>query len=192
MSLRARILAAGLLTMVVGAGYWLVDAWPAWRGDEILLAVSLTPIPGLSNRVGLTFPDEHVAVGTLPPAPDTRVNVTYRSVRPIGSFWVDGDASMARKLRGRTFFLQVEPADPTSAARPSRVRAVSLSDARVDGVVNLRVTAGRVDSAGRFDLFLTTHEYAWRGPIPAGPIQALLRVLPSGRHAVVRLIPELR
>jgi hypothetical protein len=201
------------MVLVIIVAYWLYAAWPMWRGTEVYLPV-LTRAQG-NGTVWLEFPDQRLDPGfpgvTRPTTPGDAVFVP---VRAIGNLW-DAKAQFERnrqQLLGRTLFVQVQPAGSPITGGWTAWRPVSVSDGLIAGEVNLRAQVQSVDPGGRLqmrfavqathlppDLAGSRQTADWKkAPVgPGGAVRdvepitsayAVLKVLPSGRHAVVAMI----
>jgi hypothetical protein len=95
-------------------------------------------------------------------------------------------------LQRRVVYVQVERPPDATTSGPSKTEGpyvpVSVSAGPKPGAINLRARVTRAEPAGRFTIALAPPLI----PVPAGIdenafVTAVLRVLPSGRHAIVRL-----
>ena len=183
-----RILLAALVTLGLGAGTLIHEAWPSWYGQEIALQGLLGPKDKRSGRASIEFLAQRLRVeGPGIVADDSPVPAYL--VKQIDTVWPAGDdpAQSARLLQRRVLFVQMEREGNEGPYVP-----VSVSRAPIAGAINLR---GRVagepeppQPTGRFVITLAPPQI----PVPAGIdenmfVTAVLRVLPSGRHAIVRL-----
>ena len=183
-----RILLAALVTLGLGAGTLIHAAWPSWYGQEITLQGLLGPKDKRSGRASIEFLAQRVRVeGPGIVADDSPVPAYL--VKQIDTVWPAGDdpVQSARLLQGRVVYVQMEregnegPYVPVSVSRAPMAGAINLR-ARVSGEPELP------QPTGRFVITLAPPQI----PIPAGIdenmfVTAVLRVLPSGRHAIVRL-----
>ena len=168
MTLRTRIFLLGALTLSIGVGDWLYEAWPAWFGEDVYVVASIGAREPRSARVVLDLPDRRLPT-SLP-----RIGLPA--------------SSHARALRGLTVYLQMDPRGDDLGEGRRTSRPVSLSAARVAGAINLRVRAGLVDPEGHVEIALGPRLFPVPSSVPTGaPAWAVLRVLPSGRYAMVDL-----
>jgi hypothetical protein len=194
MNARSRLIVAGAFALAAAAAYWMYAAWPMWRGVEITLAV-VARAQG-DGAIALEFSGERLDAG-FSDAPRPVAEGQFVKARAIGNLWnpaVDVAAN-ARRLGGRTVFVQFRPARSTETGRPVMWQPVSVSDAAIAGEVNLRAVVRNVDPAGRLTLQFGVRTI--RGPMagrrggePLAATHAVLSVLPSGRHVVVRLLAD--
>lgn len=194
-TLTGRILLAALVTLGLGAGTLIHEAWPLWYGQEIALQGLLGPKDKRSGRASIEFLAQRVRVeGPGIVADDSPVPAYL--VKQVDTVWPAGDdpVQSARLLQGRVVYVQMER--QSDGVGPSQTEGpyvpVSVSRAPIAGAINLR---GRVagepeppQPTGRFVITLAPPQI----PVPAGIdenmfVTAVLRVLASGRHAIVRL-----
>ena len=179
-----RILLAALVTLGLGAGTLIHEAWPSWYGQEITLQGLLGPKDKRSGRASIEFLAQRVRVeGPGIVADDSPVPAYL--VKQVDTVWPAGEdpAQSARLLQRRVVYVQVEREGNEGPHVP-----VSVSRGPVAGAINLRARVMRAEPTGRFEITLAPPLI----PIPAGIdenmfVTAVLRVLPSGRHAIVRL-----
>ena len=177
-----RILLAALVTLGLGAGTLVHEAWPSWYGQEITLQGLLGPKDKRSGRASIEFLAQRVRVeGPGIVADDSPVPAYL--VKQVDTVWPAGDdpVQSARLLQRRVVYVQVERQGEVDVP-------VSVSRRPVAGAINLRARVTRAEPTGRFEITLAPPLI----PIPAGIdenmfVTAVLRVLPSGRHAIVRL-----
>ena len=177
-----RILLAAIVTLGLGAGTFVYEAWPSWYGQEITLQGLLGSKDKRSGRASIEFLASRVRVeGPGIVADDSPVPAYL--VRQIDTVWPAGDdpAHSARLLQRRVVYVQMERQGEVDVP-------VSISRAPVVGAINLRARVTSAEPTGRFEITLAPPLI----PIPAGVdenmfVSAVLRVLPSGRHAIVRL-----
>ncbi|HET9272130.1 MAG TPA: hypothetical protein VFO31_28325 [Vicinamibacterales bacterium] len=193
-----RILLAALVTLGLGAGTWAYEAWPSWYGQEISLQGLLGPKDKQTGRASIEFLASRVRVeGPGIVADDSPVPAYL--VKQIDPVWPAGEDAVhsARLLQRRVVYVQMErqgdtpdPAGAQPAAAYGPYVPVSISRAPVAGAINLRARVTRAEPTGRFEIALAPPQI----PIPTGIdenvfVTAVLRVLPSGRHAIVRVEP---
>lgn len=190
-----RILLAALVTLGLGAGTLFYEAWPSWYGQEISLQGLLGPKDKRTGRASIEFLASRVRVeGPGIVADDSPVPAYL--VKQLDTVWPAGDDPVhsARLLQRRVVYVQMERQSdgvtPESGAAQSAAPYVPVSVSRtpVAGAINLRARVMRAEPTGRFEIALAPPLI----PIPAGVdenvfVTAVLRVLPSGRHAIVRL-----
>ena len=177
-----RILLAALVTLGLGAGTLIHEAWPSWYGQEIALQGLLGPKDKRSGRASIEFLAQRVRVeGPGIVADDSPVPAYL--VKQVDTVWPAGDdpAQSARLMQRRVVYVQVERQGEVDVP-------VSVSRGPIAGAINLRTRVTEAEPTGRFVIALAPPLI----PIPAGIdenmfVTAVLRVLPSGRHAIVRL-----
>jgi hypothetical protein len=180
-----RILLAAVVTLGLGAGTWAYEAWPSWYGQEISLQGLLGPKDKQTGRASIEFLASRVRVeGPGIVADDSPVPAYL--VKQIDTVWPAGEDAeqSARLMQRRVVYVQVER-QSEGVGIP-----VSVSRAPVAGATNLRARVMRAEPTGRFEIALAPPQI----PIPTGIdenvfVTAVLRVLPSGRHAIVRVEP---
>ena len=191
-----RILLAALVTLGLGAGTWAYEAWPSWYGQEIPVQGLLGPKDKRSGRASIEFLASRVRVEGPGMVADDSPVPAY-PLKQIDTVWPAGDDPVhsARLLHRRVVYVQMERqsegATPEAggAAQPAGPYVpVSVSRAPVAGAINLRARVMRAEPTGRFEIMLAPPLV----PIPVGIdenvfVTAVLRVLPSGRHAIVRI-----
>jgi hypothetical protein len=186
-----RILLAALVTLGLGAGTLVYEAWPAWYGQEITLQGLLGSMNKRTGRASIEFMAQSVRVEGPGIVPDDLLVPAYL-VRQIDTVWPTSEDPVhsAALLQRRVVYVQMER--PSEGVGPSQPAApyipVSVSRTPVSGAINLRGRVIKAEPTGRFVIALAPPLV----PIPAGVdesafVTAVLRVLPSGRHAVVRL-----
>jgi hypothetical protein len=192
-----RIVLAALVTLGLGAGAWAYEAWPSWRGQEIALQGMLVAKDARSRRASIDFTASSRLKVDVPGALPDDLPVPFQLVRQIGPVWPSGDDPVrsARRLRGRVVYVQMK-ASQDAAPQPGAAYAqpgaayvpISVSTTPIDGAINLRVRVSRAEPTGRFEITLAPPLI----PVPSGLdetafVSVILRVLPSGRHTIVRL-----
>lgn len=178
----ARILLAAIVTLGLGAGTWAYEAWPSWYGREITLQGLLLSKDKRTGRASIEFLAQRVRVeGPGIVAEDFPVPAYL--VKQIDTVWPAGDdpVQSARLLQRRVVYVQMERQGEVDVP-------VSVSRAPVAGAINLRARVTGAKPTGRFEIAFAPPLV----PVPAGVdengfVTAVLRVLPSGRHAIVRL-----
>jgi hypothetical protein len=187
---RVRLIAAGLLALATIGGYWCYAAWPAWRGTEIYLPVLTTPLD--TGVVSLELPDERLAPD-FPGVTRAPVEAVFVPVRAIGGLW-DAKADEAANrlaLRGRPLYVQFQPEGSAITGGWVAWRPVSISTGVIEGAVNLQARVLTVDAGGRLQVRYAARMAHLPPELAGAPITAayvILKVLPSGRHAVTGLI----
>jgi hypothetical protein len=192
-----RIVTAAIVTLGLGAGAWAYEAWPSWRGQEITLQGMVGPKDARSGRASIEFAATHLKADVPGAHPDDSP-VPFHVVRQIGPVWPAGDDAVrtARLMHGRVVYVQARHGQgaapqPGAAYVQSEERyfmPVSVSTTPVEGAINLRVRVSRAEPTGRFEIALAPPMI----PIPPGLdetafVSVVLRVLPSGRHTIVRI-----
>ena len=186
-----RILLAAIVTLGLGAGTFVYEAWPSWYGQEITLQGLLGSKDKRSGRASIEFMAQRLRVEGPGTVADDFLVPAYL-VKQIDTVWPAGDdpARSARLMQRRVLYVQMErqgadvgPSQPEGPYVP-----VSVSRAPVAGAINLHARVVSAEPTGRFQIALAP---PWI-PIPPGLdeaafVSAVLRVLPSGRHAIVRL-----
>ena len=206
------ILAAGLVAVAVTGAHGLYRSWPVTHGTEICVPAALFRQPVQVGVVQVRLPLARIALDVPHTAP--AVTEAFESVRHIGGWWIaGGDAhANARALRGRELYLQLTAGQPVFAGGPVGMRPVTVSDAAVEGAVNLAGTVSGVREDGYLWLDFSIGWIAVpreiessarpvNAPVPrtgeaggvAAPaadpgVYAVMRVLPSGRAALVGVI----
>lgn len=191
MTIPARIMAACVLVIGLAAGNWAYLLWPRWFGAEVLLPVKLQTRSGQSGGVFTDYPDARLQLDADNALKDrARTDATFTPVRSIGVVWDSrvGPKENAQILRRRTLFLQVRPSGKTLTSGDALSRVVSVSRTRVPDVMNLAVVVDGITLAAQADV----HIAGGRVPVPQDlaidQAVAILKVLPSGRHAIVGMI----
>jgi hypothetical protein len=205
------IAAAGAIALVVTGSHTAYRSWPVRHGTEVCLPAALVRQSAALALVAVRLPLARIELDV----PHTRpaVGEPFEPLRRIGDWWAAGGSAgtNARRLRGRPLYLQLTPGRPLWTGGPDEMRASTVSDGLVGGAINL---AGLVSSV-REDGYLwldfsfgpiavppavaaAARPFTDPGPRPtaAGPIlpatdpgvAAVLRVLPSGRAALVGVI----
>jgi hypothetical protein len=188
-----RIVLAAVVTLGLGAGTLVYEAWPTWYGQEITLQGLLGPKDRRTGRASIEFLASRLRVeGPGIVADDSPVPAYL--VRQIDPIWPEGSDPVhsARLLQRRVVYVQVERPPDATTSGPSKTEGpyvpVSVSAGPRPGAINLRAGVTRAEPTGRFTIALAPPLI----PVPAGVdenafVTAVLRVLPSGRHAIVRL-----
>ena len=188
MTLRARIIGAGVVVLATAAGVWLFLQWPRWYGTEVLLPIDVIAQPGVSDDAMASYPDSHLQLDvahTLAaggPAEIARVDV-----RSIGVVWDSRrePRDEAARIRNRTVYLQLTLSGKVASTGEPLWHPASISTTRVADAINLRVQVIGANPAGQLDVDIA----GGRLPRAAGQSRqravAILKVLPSGRHALV-------
>lgn len=185
-----RILLAALVTLGLGAGTWVYEAWPVWYGQEIALQGLFGAKNTRTGRASIEFMAESVRVEGPGIVPDELVPAYL--VRQIDPIWPGGDDPVrsARLMQRRVVYVQMER--QSDGVGPSQTDGpyipVSVSRGPVTGAINLRARVTTAQPTGLFKIALAPPLVS----IPPGVdenafVTAVLRVLPSGRHAIVRL-----
>lgn len=188
-----RVALAAVVTLGLGAGTWVYEAWPSWYGQEITLRGQFGGKDPRSGRASIDLEARRLKIEGPGLAADDLPVPAY-VVKQIDAVWpVAADAAhSARLLQRRMVYVQMERqsggVDPAAAEPAAAYIPVSVSRAPVAGAISLRARVIRAQPSGRFEVSLAPPLV----PIPAGIdenafVSAVLRVLPSGRHAIVRL-----
>lgn len=207
------IVIALCLAVVVTSMHAAYRWWPALRGTEILMPAALFRQPAGLNLVLVELPVSRIELDVAHGGP--ALNETFLSARRAGEWWIEstGSRTNARTLRGRKLYVQLVPGGTAIVGGPSEMRADSVSDVPVPGVMNL---AGRVQRVRDDGYLWLDYAVGWiavpaevaanarrldandaprrPGPVHVIPsatdpgVYAVLRVLPSGRAALTGLI----
>lgn len=204
------ILIAGALALIVTASHATYRTWPARHGTEIIVPAAIHAQAAGLAMVSIELPLSRIELDV--PHRTPAVTETFARVGLVGTWWTaDGDdKANRRRLTGRPLYLQLTPAGPTRPGGPVAVQPSTASDQPVAGAVNLATTVMRVREDGYlwlgfpFGPIGVPHEVAMhaRPPTPPRPrladatplpaadpgVYAVLRVLPSGRAALVGVI----
>ena len=192
MSLRNRILMALAAALAVATGMWLYGQWLAWFGQEILVPIAAGNRGNPGQNVIAHYPDARLHLETSHTfATSGKQEVPRIEVRSIGVVLDDSvDASrQSSNLRTRVVYLQMKP-DETPARQISGVwKPVSVSLTPVPGAFNLQASVRSVDGAGNIDVSYAPDQLPLqRLPADNQHMAGILKVLPSGRAALVGLI----
>ena len=205
------ILMAGVTALVVTSVHAGFRFWPVARGTEIYVPAALVGQPVDLAQVVVQVPFARIELDLPHRAPD--VTETFERVRRVGRWWTTGGGRTAnsRRLRGRALYVQLTAGRPLWPGGPAGMQPATVSDAIVNGAVNLAgvVTRVREDGYLWLDFALgpvgVPREIATRArpSVPPAPrdgatlqmspafdpgVFAVLRVLPSGRAALVAVI----
>jgi hypothetical protein len=187
-----------------------------WRGVEIYLPTAMfPPDPGMRGVVRIDLPAERIVLDVPHPA-NEQIFEPFEPVTLGGDVRAaDDGAAIARRLRGHLLFVQLQPDRPMWSDGPPSMRPSTVSDVVVPGVTNLAAVLTRIDEDGHLWLDAGSHVF----PVPADVAQrarprldgvpvdrngrpmamrrgldpgvfAVLKVLPSGRSALVALIVD--
>jgi hypothetical protein len=180
MSLRSRVLAALVVVLGLGASEWCYLGWPRWFGVEVRIPVTIGR-PGSATADATPFYPEFnlrldAANTTASPQPPRHTT----PVRAIGVVWDARLTPLAAvsSLRTRLAYLQLE------AGSDGVFRTQSISLTPVPDALNLRVRINDAFTDGSLAVGIDSSAR----PLPAserGNGSAILRVLPSGRAAMV-------
>jgi hypothetical protein len=188
-----RILLAAVVTLGLGAGTLAYEAWPSWYGQEVTLQGLLDPKDKRTGRAPIEFMAQSLRVEGPGIDPYDSPAPAYL-LKQIDTVWPAGDdpVQRARLMVRRVVYVQVERqsevADPAAAQIAAVSIPVSVSRAPIRGAINLRARVVQAEATGFFKIALAPPLI----PVPAGVedstfVTAVLRVLPSGRHAIVSL-----
>ena len=193
MTRRARIIGAGAAVLAIAAGLWLYLLWPRWYGTEVLLPVDLSVQPGGDGGVSASYPGSRLQLDvTNTLAAGGRTQVARVDVRSIGVVWDSRHAPRdeAARVRNRIVYLQLKPSGQTSSTGEALMRPVSISTTPVPDAVNLRVQVGYANTAGQIDVDIAGGRLPLDARQPLEHAAAILKVLPSGRHALVGIMTD--
>lgn len=205
------IIVAGLVAIGVTGSHALYRVWPATAGTEICVPAALVNQPTDLGLVAVQLPFARIELDvphTAPAAGDT-----FERVPRIGEWWtVGGDVTAnARRFRGRSLYLQLTAGQPIWPGGPVEMRPSTVSDSAVAGATNLAGIVANLREDGYVwldfsfgwiavpkDVAAKARPFAPPRPrndvtAPAPPatdpgVFAVLRVLPSGRAALVGVI----
>ncbi len=184
MTLRARVWLSLVIVLLVGAGEWCYLGWPRWFGIEMRVPVRIGSRAGSRADPAPFYPEFSLQIQAANTTSVPGRSPVEATVVPwLGDVWdehVPAQTAAAR-LHGRTAYLQMSGA---SGQDPLwRVKSISL--APVPGASNLRVHINAASSSGHIAVDI------YQGVPSAADIAeghaALLRVLPSGRAALVAI-----
>jgi hypothetical protein len=142
-----------------------------------------------TSRAALDWPSGRVLLA-IPNAEADDSPIPAHEVREIGPVWpaTTNPVRGARLMHGRTLYLQVERR-ATAEGGSALAEPVSISTTPVAGATNLRVRVTKATPSGR--LYLAIGPGVYPAPSTLAPdalTAAVLRVLPSGRFAMVGLV----
>ena len=191
MTLRGRVLGAGAAVLAIAAGMWLYLLWPRWYGTEVVLPVNLRAQGGSAGGVFTTYPDSRLqldATNTL--AADGQAAAAHVDVRSVGVVWDSRHEPRAEaaRMRNRTVYLQLKTIDKTASTGEVLSHPVGISTTPVPDVINLRVRVVHANSAAQIDVDIAGGRLPLAPGLPLDHAAAILKVLPSGRHAIVGVI----
>ena len=205
------IAVAGVFAVVVTGAHALYRSWPVTHGAEICVPAALhrQPVEVGVVMVRLSIARIELDVPHVPPA----VAEVFEPAQRRGGWWITGDDTSAnmRARRGRPLYLQLEAGEPASPGGPAVMRPSTVNDTAVGGAVNLQGMVTRVREDGYIwldfpvgwigvprEIELGARPLVVPGPrvTETGPpkpaadpgVCAVLRVLPSGRAALVGVI----
>lgn len=205
------IVAAGAIAVVLTGSHAAYFSWPSAYGTEIDVPAALVRQPTAMPLVDVQLPFSQIALDV--PHTTPAIEEPFVPLARIGNWWVAGgdEHAMARKLRGRPLFVQLEAGGPLWTGGAPGMRARSVSDAAVSGATNLEGTVTSVREDGYLwvdfgfapiavprevaDAARPFVEFGPRrartGPVPPAVdpgVAAVLRVLPSGRATLAGVI----
>lgn len=210
MSSARGILAAGLVAIMTTSAHALYRSWPVTHGTEIVVPAALFGQPADVAMVGVGLPLARLELDVPHTAP--AITETFEPVRRIGGWWTtEGEKGVNQKKRhGRPLYLQLTAGQPLWPGGPAAMLPATVSDTVVDGAINLAGVVARVredgyvwldfpfglvgvprDVAAHARPLVPSPRVSATGQIPpaADPgVFAVLRVLPSGRAALVAVI----
>jgi hypothetical protein len=204
------ILAAGALAVVVTTTHAAYRSWPVSHGIEVIVPAAIYAQPADVAMVAVQLPLERIELDVPHTAPvETEA---FERVGQVGAWWTkdSDDTANRRRLIRRRLYLQLTPTQPPWPGGPAAMQPSTASDALVPGAINLAATVGRVREDGYIWLWfpfapigvprdVAAHARPLVPPAPraanATPlppsdpgVYAVLRVLPSGRAALVGVI----
>jgi len=204
------IAAAGVLALVVTSAHAAYRSWPVTHGTEIVVPAAIYAQPADVAMVAVALPFARIELDV--PHKTPAVTETFERVGHAGAWWTTGgdDRANSRRLQGRPLYLQLTAAAPLWPGGPVEMRSSTVSDTVVGGAMNLAGTVYRVQEDGYLWLafpfgsigvsrdvaaharpLVTPRPRAANAtPQPASDpgVYAVLRVLPSGRAALVGVI----
>lgn len=187
---RTRIATAAVLVMAIASGVWLYLLWPRWYGTEVLLPVTL----GVRNGGGdviASYPDSRLRLdATNTQAVDSKTENAQVDVRSVGVVWDshNNPVEETSRLRNRIVYLQLKPTDKKSTSGEPLWRAVTISTTLVPDALNLRVEVSDTNPSARIMVNIAGGRLPITKEMAVSPAAAILKVLPSGRHAIVGVI----
>lgn len=192
MTLRVRIIGAGLIVLAIIGGMKLYLLWPRWYGTEVLLPVTLGTRGG-SNMVMASYADSQLqldATNTL--SANIKQDIARVDVRSLGVVWDSrhDPVDEAGRIRNRTVFVQLKTIAATAGTGEALWRPVSISTTLIPGVMNLRVPVRSANASAQIGVGIAGAGaiLPLRSDTPHDHASAILKVLPSGRHAIVGVI----
>lgn len=188
MTTGTRIAGAGAVVLAIAAGMWLYLLWPRWYGTEVLLPVELKARPGSTGGVFTSYPDSRLQLDATNTAAATgQTDVARVDVRSIGVVWDSRHAPRdeAARIRNRTVYLQLKPGGKTATTGEALSHPVSISTTRVADAINLRVQVGDSNPSAQINVDIAGGRLPLAAGQPLDHAAAILKVLPSGRHALV-------
>lgn len=192
-----RACAAGVATIAIGSAFWIHQTWPWWFGEDVYLVATVNGYG--PNRLRLEFKDAQVWLRGVAEPSQWALDF-FTPVTPLPGIW---DTSkpwplVAKRLLGRRLFLQMERSGRPLPDGSHMSTAVSLSEAPVEGFPNfaVRVISAWPTHEGMLSLnFASAPLEPWLhgSVVPRdGPevsrAAVRLRVLPSGRYAVIGIV----
>jgi len=187
---RTRIATAAVLVMAIASGVWLYLLWPRWYGTEVLLPVTL----GVRNGGGdviASYPDSRLRLdATNTQAVDSKTENAQVDVRSVGVVWDshNNPVEETSRLRNRIVYLQLKPTDKKSTSGEPLWHAVTISTTLVPDALNLRVEVSDTNPSARIVVNIAGGRLPITKEMAVSPAAAILKVLPSGRHAIVGVI----
>ena len=191
MTMRARVVGACSAVLAIALGLWLYLQWPRWYGTEVLLPVELKTEGAAPGAVVASYPDARLqldASNTLEATGKTQMpRITVRSVGVVWDSRHDPTAEAA-SLRSRTVYVQVKTIDKTTTMGEALSHVVSISTTLVPEAINLRVQVTATNPSAQINLGIAGGRLPLAADTALAQAAAILKVLPSGRHAIVGVI----
>jgi len=184
------IVAAAAIAIAVTGAHAAYRSWPVTHGTEIVVPATLVRLPFEPRLSGVQLPFARIALDVPHPSPVD--GGPFEPVPRLGAWWKPAGADTranARRLRGRPLYLQLAQGPPLWTGGPVEMRPVTISDALVDGAVNLAGLVTSVRESGYVWLDFSLGPIAVPGDTPKDArASAVLRVLPSGRATLAGVI----
>jgi len=193
MTLRARIIGAALIVLTLAGSLELYLLWPRWHGTEVLLPITLGSRGGGGSMVTAFYPDSRLRLdATNTQAVNNKIENALVDVRSIGVVWDSRRPPQdeAGRIRSRTVYLQLKTIDSKATTGEALSHPATISTTLVPGVINLRVRVTSANEAAQINVGISGGGTI----LPMTPgmkldhAAAILKVLPSGRHAMVGVV----
>lgn len=179
---------AGAIALVLTGGHAAYRAWPLARGTEILVPASLVRQAVAPEYVAVRLAFDRIALDVPHAAPPPKE--PFEALPRAGDWWMSGAAPHANavRLRGRPLYVLLAPAPPPTPGGTVEMRPSAVSDTLATGAVNVAGTVTTVRDDGYLWLDFAFAPLTVPASAPDGPALAVLRVLPSGRAALIGVV----